>query len=224
MLKSLYHFPPKKLKEPKVQCVTVQIFVQLTVFAKKWRMRQERSHSLIIYKQPSKHKKADRKPPHGDTEHTHTHTHHSKHPPRICKQWKQVGDKGRGPVAQCTDVNFKNLEINLSDLRATSGFISKTSSEQHSDYSTTRKSEGVKRSLCKVNVLGSIWSRFEVKNWDSSAADQSQNRSNLFFHLGSLTQPQGCCIMSASSLLAEAADLTAYTDPVFQSVVLSFDG
>lgn len=60
----------------------------------------------------------------------------------------------------------------------------------------------------------SIWSRFEVKNWDSSAADQSQNKIKSLFHLGSLTQPQGCCIMSASSLLAEA-DLTAYRNPAF---------
>lgn len=51
---------------------------------------------------------------------------------------------------------------------------------------------------------------------------KAKTRSNLFFHLGSLTQPQGYCIMRASSLLAEA-DLTAYRNPVFQSVLLSFD-
>ncbi len=51
---------------------------------------------------------------------------------------------------------------------------------------------------------------------------KAKTRSNLFFHLDSLTQPQGYCIMSASSLLAEA-DLTAYRNPAFQSVLLSFD-
>lgn len=52
---------------------------------------------------------------------------------------------------------------------------------------------------------------------------KAKTRSNLFFHLSSLTQPQGYCIMSASSLLAEA-DLTAYRNPECESVLLSFDG
>lgn len=70
-------------------------------------------------------------------------------------------------------------------------------------------------SLIASDVDVSIWCQFEVKNWDSSAADQSQNKFKFFFfHLGSLTQPQGYCVMRASSLLAEA-DLTAYRNVAF---------
>lgn len=75
-----------------------------------------------------------------------------------------------------------------------------------------RSKTRIEKSVCEVNAAESIWSRFEVESWDSSAADQRQNK------MTSLFSPWFCCPTSRILQHAWVFPVDRSTNEPFQSI------